>query len=182
LEPRQLESCCERGIKAKTKGDKMKHTVTAVLLVMIALSSACGIHATETRINRAIYGLLGPVHEERPEHFWLQGERMRVIMRRGGYYGDSLISVVEKSLRGRGAIVVVPTGRSYNDREKIGAVYEAQMEVIQDGNQYATVLIDVVEIATNELKAQGYGLSHLWPNDRFGSFAAASRAAVWDLE
>lgn len=112
---------------------------------------------------------------------WMEGERVIVDVR-GGAWRDSLQSVVEDELRGRGAVVVVPIGRSYYRRsEELAATYLINVDSHRRGD-YVTVTLRVIDNTSNVLRATGRGHSYYdRHSSAYDSYALAARAATIDL-
>lgn len=111
---------------------------------------------------------------------WMEGERVLVDVR-GGAWRDSLLSVVEDELRGRGAVVVASIGRSYYRRsEELGATYLVSVDTHRRGD-YITITLRVVDNTNNVLRATGRGHSYYDRHSAYDSYALAARAAAMDL-
>ncbi len=93
---------------------------------------------------------------------WLYGERVSVDVRSG--WGESLHSVIEDELRGRGAIVVSST-RRYRRSDDIGAAFIVVVDARNRGD-IISVSIRVIDSRDDVVRAIGDGRA--WRNRRAG--------------
>lgn len=129
------------------------------------------------------------VRYERPPLDWLDGRLVIVIRGAGGYWWDSVRTVVSDELRGRGVRNISLEG-NVEYLMQSGCVrnadYFARVEMERDGwgaTEDAVVTIEIVGCRDLETRAVGFGRENVDYHFRqeVMAFATAARRAVFDL-